>query len=299
MNLEILEKLENKKNLGNLDVKPIFFNDEKKKLLDNFLSFQKFLNKKDIFSIININFSPLEPVGYSLIDSKKNVVGFLGTIFSKRIVNNKLISHCYLHSWVVDQQHRLQAFRLLIPVIKKNIFISTFSPTHTLEGLYKKLNFEEKNFYNDFMLVSPFNYSKKKIFINEDPNFYENQLDEYNFKVFQDHRKINVHKFIVYFDDNLKNNIFFIVKKKIKKNFLPVLEILYFSDHKKYQENEEIIHSKLAVKFKTLFIIRSYLMRHYAADKKYIFKKTLKKKVFYFNKPDNFNFDLLYSEALM
>ena len=80
------------------------------------------------------------PIGYILFENKKKIVGFLGTIFSKRQISKKTINHCYLHSWIVDNKFRTQSFRLLIPILEKNFFISTYSPISSLEGLYKKLN---------------------------------------------------------------------------------------------------------------------------------------------------------------
>ena len=47
----------------------------------------------------------------------------IGTIFSKRKIENSNWHHCYLHSWIVDKDYRTQSFRLIIPILKKkNIF---------------------------------------------------------------------------------------------------------------------------------------------------------------------------------
>ena len=55
------------------------------------------------------------------MDKKKNILGFLGTIFSKRYYKKDFSDHCYLHSWIVEKKFRLQSFRLILPLLEKNI----------------------------------------------------------------------------------------------------------------------------------------------------------------------------------
>ena len=154
MNKNLLDRLDRVGD-SNLIVKPIYRDDDNKTLLKNFLIKQKFLNANEIFEILKINFDESQPIGYILMKDK-NIVGFLGTIFSKRPIKEKIIDHCYLHSWIVLERHRLEAFKLILPIIKKNIFISTYSPIKSLMGLYKKLGFEESQFFSKFVLSFSF-----------------------------------------------------------------------------------------------------------------------------------------------
>jgi hypothetical protein len=119
MNKNFLNKLVNKKE-KNFKVQPIFINDINKFGLDNFLKKQIFLNTNVVLSIIKISFLKKQPIGYILIKNEKDIVGFLGTIFSKRSINEMTVDHCYLHSWVVFERYRLQAFRLILPILNKN-----------------------------------------------------------------------------------------------------------------------------------------------------------------------------------
>ena len=151
MNKELLIKLEKKKT-NNFKVQPIFQNDKDRFLLDNFLIKQKSLNKNEVMAILEVNFLKNRPIGYALIDDQKQIIGFLGTIFSKRTLKETTVEHCYLHSWVVLEKYRLEAFKLIIPIIKQDIFISTYSPIKSLEGLYKKLCFEENFFFSTFVM---------------------------------------------------------------------------------------------------------------------------------------------------
>ena len=59
--------------------------------------------------------------GYVLINDKM-IIGFLGTIFSYRLINNKLYKFCNLTTWVVNREYRQYSIQLLFKVLKlKNI----------------------------------------------------------------------------------------------------------------------------------------------------------------------------------
>ena len=151
-------------------------------LLIKFLEKQNFLEIKKIQSILKINFIDDSPIGYALLKNNSEVVGFLGTIFSKRRIQNQLFDHCYLHTWIVSKNYRMQSFRLIKPVLEKKVFISTFSPIKSLEGLYKKLYFEEKNYFTKFIVASPINFADNKMKLIDDRSLFENKLSESNKK---------------------------------------------------------------------------------------------------------------------
>ena len=80
------------------------------------------MNYNEVIDILKINYDNKKPIGYILIKDEKDIVGFLGTIFSNRPIEEKLVEHCYLHSWIVSKKHRFEAFKLIMPIIEKNIF---------------------------------------------------------------------------------------------------------------------------------------------------------------------------------
>ena len=89
MSDDLIKKLQKKINY-NLKVVPIFKDSDNEKLLTQFIEKQNFLKPEKILSILKINYLKDYPLGYSLILNSK-IVGFLGTIFSKRKINNALI----------------------------------------------------------------------------------------------------------------------------------------------------------------------------------------------------------------
>ena len=294
----ILSKLE-KKGDTNLKVEPIYINDKKKFYLDNFLKNQKFLNYNEVIDILKINYDNKKPIGYILIKDEKDIVGFLGTIFSNRPIEEKLVEHCYLHSWIVSKNHRLEAFKLIIPIIKKNIFISTYSPVKSLEGLYKKIGFEEIIFFSKFVLsFSFFSFKKNNINFNEDSSFFEKYLNNNEKNLLYDHMSTNTEKIFFYLNDNKNDNFFMILKRRTRKFFFPVLEIIYVSNLDKFKTNEKKIGFELLKRFKTFFFKINILEKNDIFSKNFILKKNIKKKAYYYNKPKNFKFDVLYSELL-
>lgn len=297
MNKDIINKLEKKIN-SNLKVEPIFRDENKSYLLISFLKKQRFLNSNEVLEILKINFDHEKPIGYALIKEQKEIVGFLGTIFSKRLIKDEIIEHCYLHSWIVSEQHRLEAFKLILPIIKKKIFVSTFSPIKTLEGLYKKLGFEEINFFSTFVFSLSFlNIKKNNIILNEEKSFFEKYLLNSEKILLKDHITTNTKKIFIYFDQNINDNIFLIVKKKTKKLFFPTLEIIYVSNLNKFKQHQEIIGLQLLKRFKTIFF-KINSLENEIFSKNIFFKKNVKKKAYFLNKPSNFKFNVLYSEFL-
>ncbi len=297
MTKDLIEKLEKKTNF-NLKVVSINNDDDKKLLLIKFLEKQNFLEIKKIQSILKINFIDDSPIGYALLKNNSEVVGFLGTIFSKRRIQNQLFDHCYLHTWIVSKNYRMQSFRLIKPVLEKKVFISTFSPIKSLEGLYKKLYFEEKNYFTKFIIASPINFSDNKMKLIDDRSLFENKLSESNKKVCADHNSLGVDILFVCPKNDINDFILIIAKKKIKKKIFPVLEIIYVSNIQKFKENEKEINIQLIKKFKTIFFVENYFDNNSLFSKKKLFTKINEKKGYYKNVPKSHNLNFLYSEIL-
>tara|TARA_B100001093_G_C26831871_1_gene1016529 strand:+ start:1051 stop:1944 length:894 start_codon:yes stop_codon:yes gene_type:complete len=296
MTIDLIKKLEKKIN-QNISLKPIFENDENETLLKQFLYNQDYLKPENIFSIIKINFLKDRPIGYILCEDNSKIIGFLGTIYSKRKIHTEILNHCYLHSWIVSSKHRSQAFRLLTPILEEKIFISTFSPIKSLEGLYLKLGFSEKSFQSKFVFILPRkSLNNKNVNISENEYFFKDVLSDDLKKIYEDHLIFKNNKILIYFNDNKNDNIFVIAKKKYKKFFLPVLEIIYVSDPEKYKKNMININFELFKKFKTIIFKENFFNNKSIFSQKFYFTK--KNKGYFKNVPKNSDYNFLYSELL-
>jgi len=295
---DLIKKLEKRVN-NKIKLKPIFSGGDNEILLKKFLNRQNYLKPKNIFSIIKINFLKESPIGYALYKNDTEIVGFLGTIFSDRKIKNSIYNHCYLHSWIVDKDYRTQSFRLITPILEKKVFISTFSPIKSLEGLYEKLEFNVKNFSSKIILTFPTNFfNQNKVAISEDKSFYENILTDDLKKIYKDHLLLKNSIVFAYFNNDIKDHILIIVRKRYKKFIIPILEIIYVSDSLKFKKNEKNINYELIKRFKTLILKENFFNNNSIFSENYFFSKIKNKKAYYKNIPENFNFDFLYSEIL-
>ncbi len=149
----LINKLKKRK-LKNLIIKPVFLKDSFYLNLIHFLENQTYLNVKKIKLILKNNFLLNMPIGYVMIDGFQNIVGFLGTIFSNRTVNESEFLQCCLHTWIVDKKYRLYSHYLLLQILEeyKDLNIFTFNPIYKLERLYLKFNFSNKIFIKKFFI---------------------------------------------------------------------------------------------------------------------------------------------------
>ena len=281
----LINKLSKKSN-KDLVVKPVFHGTKDFDASLSFLRSQKFIDFKKIENILKIKFLKSEPLGNILINEKKEVVGFLGTIFGERYYKDNLILLCNLHSWIVEKKYRYQSFQLLIPIIRRNILIFTFSPIKSLEGLYEKLGFKKKIICSKLIFFIPYKFIKKRFKYYSNNVYCEKFLSKSDLKIFKDY---NNERFInLFFFDTKKNeHIYLVVKKTFKKTILPVIEIIYVSNIKSYYQNFYEIKLNLFLKFKTFFIVQNY-----NCHKKSFFYK----KAYCLNFSSDLEIDLLYSE---
>ena len=289
--------LKNKKHT-NLSLHAVFPETKEFDKLKIYINNQNYLDKNKVNSIINLSFLKDFPIGYVLADKHFTIFGFLGTIFSNRKFGNKTCLHCYLHSWVVNENYRLQSYRLLFPILEKNCFISTFTPIPSLEGLYKKLEFKEVKFYSNFSIFLKFPFFSKldlKIDIIKD---FKNVLNSDLKVILEDHSQTKSECISLDFNNQKDEPVFLIIKKRFLKKVIPVIDLLYVSDKDKFFNYRNSIFYELFKKYKTIFFLEHFLEDEFTNLKSELFSKMTEKKVYYKNLPLNFKFDLLYSELL-
>ena len=148
--------------MRSLIVKEVCFNTELYHESLNYLKNQKYIKFSKIQKILNNNFISNLPIGYVIIDKTKKIVGFMGTIFSKKIINGSEYNYCNIHSWIVDEQHRINSFFLLAPLFKKDITLTAFTPVRSLVGLLEKLEFKKMQISYKLVFSLKNIFSKKK-----------------------------------------------------------------------------------------------------------------------------------------
>ena len=65
------------------------------------------------------------PLGYIMKNSNNNtIVGFLGTVCSRRNINDNDVVCCNLVHWYVEKDFRIFGYAFLLPLLNKKIIVS-------------------------------------------------------------------------------------------------------------------------------------------------------------------------------
>ncbi len=293
-----LEKIKNRAP-KKYNVNEVFFNSKLETQTIEYLKNQNYLTYEGINKILMIKFNETYPFGY-VLKCDNEIVGFLGTIFSQRKINNKNYIYCNLHTWIVNKSHRLNSYLLLLPLIERNCLIMTFTPVKSLIGLYQKFGFKRLEMkYKLISLISFFGFLKKNLFhIEKNVDQIKKKLNEDEWKIYQDHADSSFIKFIV-FDINDESNFTLMICTKVKKKFFNVFNILYISNKLFVKRNWQSISKKILKEFKVYFCGQYFLDEtECAIPNETSLSKNFIRDICVKNLPADMSFDILYSEII-
>ena len=293
-----LEKIKNRAP-KKYNVNEVFFNSKLETQTIEYLKNQNYLAYEGINKILMIKFNETYPFGY-VLKCDNEIVGFLGTIFSQRKINNKNYIYCNLHTWIVNKSHRLNSYLLLLPLIERNCLIMTFTPVKSLIGLYQKFGFEKLEMkYKVISLISFFGFFKKNLFhIEKNVDQIKKKLNEDEWKIYQDHADSSFIKFLI-FDINDESNFTLMICAKVKKKFFNVFNILYISNKLFVKRNWQSISKKILKEFKVYFCGQYFLDEtECAISNETSLSKNFIRNICVKNLPADMRFDILYSEII-
>ena len=82
--------------------------------------------------------------GFVLRVAGEGPVGFLGTLFSSRPIAGRVRRFCHLSSWFVDQAHRSESLRLVLPVLAlREHTLVNMSASEAAHEIFVRLGFQE------------------------------------------------------------------------------------------------------------------------------------------------------------
>lgn len=294
---KLLSKLKEKK-IDIIDVQPVLLNTSQYSDLEIYLKDQKYLEFNKIKKIINLEFSKERPIGFIMLDKQSQIVGFLGSIFFSRNFNHIKTECCYIHTWIVEERYRIFAYKLILPIVEKNLYISTFTPIANLVGLYKKLDFQI--FEMNYRAV--FSYKLKIIRKNNllIETINKNNLTQEDYKIYKDHQNVEVENILFQDKEDPEKKCLIIGRKLFKKKIIPFFNLIYVSNREIFKQHREEILNTLKKKYKILFFGEYYINPQESYLDKLNFIQLIKKNVICFkNKKDKYLFDCLYSELLI
>lgn len=116
-----------------------------------------------------------ENVGYFLVDGS-SIVGFMGCIYSNRIIRNQQIKFCNLSSWIVLPEYRSHSMLFIKKLFDLDDYVlTTFSPNQNVIKFYKRLGFLDFETSSFYILPKPFMF-KPKALLYSDPDEFVGEL---------------------------------------------------------------------------------------------------------------------------
>ncbi len=115
-----------------------------------------------------------EEFGYVLQDGGE-AVGFLGTLFSNRLVSGKQQEFCNLTSWIVKPEYRGESLSLLFPLIaRRDLTLTNFTASNRVIEVLLKLGFQSLE--EHYRMVLPIPFPSRRIQIISDPGMIKGVL---------------------------------------------------------------------------------------------------------------------------
>lgn len=167
--------------------------------------------------------------GYVAFD-QNIAIGFMGLIFSEKLVNGKNEKFCNMTTWYVKNEYRGKGpgRALLIEVVKlKDYTITDLTPAGKIIPMLKKYGYKMLENHCKIILPIPnLGAILNKPPIEFNPGIIEQSLDAKNLKIYRDHLKFNCIHFIIKYG----NKSCYIIVKKTKRRNILLAEIHYISD---------------------------------------------------------------------
>jgi hypothetical protein len=167
--------------------------------------------------------------GLILVDGDRTV-GFLGMIFSRRLINDKVEKFCNLTSWYVHKDYRSRAISMILPLNgMKDYTITDLTPAKNVYKIQNKLGFKDLDGAGRLLL--PFG---RRLFqaefsaanLSHDSAAIEKKLEGQNLKIFNDHQKYPCFHFLLTGQDRYC----YIIYTKLRRKRIPYAHLHYISD---------------------------------------------------------------------
>ena len=191
-------------------------------------------------------------VGYVLED-RERIVGFLGLMFSRRILNGQQEKFCNLTSWVVDEGFRNQSLLLILPVLKLTDYTLTIhTASKETYAVARKLGFIDLESHFRVILSLPsinILFTSCQIEINK--KHLKEILEGESLQAYKAHLPFRC--FHVYVRSSL-GNCYLIGARVFRKN-LPFAQIYHVSDPKVFAKFAHRIASVVGLRIKAFAML--------------------------------------------
>lgn len=163
--------------------------------------------------------------GYMLVD-RTQTVGFLGLIFSNRLINNKVQKFCNLTSAIVKKEYRSESILLFFPLLKlKEYTLTCFTPSKEVALILERLGFRALEDRIKIIFPIP-GFVGNNCFVEFNRDVIKSCLGEKDLKVYYDHLNLKS----IYLLLRSKDGNCYLVVNKTRKSKITFAQIHYISN---------------------------------------------------------------------
>jgi acetoacetyl-CoA synthetase len=210
------------------------------------------MTKEEYRPLFTYPWMPEKPsMGY-LLEEDGRVVGFLGAIYSHRIIRGKCERFCNLTNWCVLPAFRNESLKLLFAILGQGgQTIINLSPSHEVQKMLNAMRYSKLDLCKLFSFpLSQFWTLAGRGSLLWDPIEIGRRVDEAGRKVIRDHSGTGC-RFLVIAHDGVTS---LIVSKKRRKQGISFTEILHVSTVGLFRRNFERVKLGLLLKDRTMLL---------------------------------------------
>jgi hypothetical protein len=174
------------------------------------------------------------PCGLGLVD-RGRLVGFVGTLFSERVIDGRVERFCNLSSLIVSEAYRRHGWMLMFSAVRaENCTITIFTPMSVLYTRAPEIGF--RNLGARFRIMFPVPWARRargvEVELLDDPMEIRPHLDETHRRYLDDHLPYECGHLLV----RQSMRYCYVVHISITSAKLPYALILYVSDPELFAE---------------------------------------------------------------
>lgn len=194
--------------------------------------------------------------GYALYAKEghtKGIVGFLGTVYGKRVINDEMQCLCNLSSWIVKPEYRNSSLSLLMPVLRqKECIITNFTASNDVARVLLKLGF--MGYPASWRLFVPGVSGRHPSWsVTDRVGEHIDILNAEDRQIFLDHQELPVIHTLVYSPD-AEDYCYLIANRPVLKR-IPFSRIHYISNISIFMRYMKMIERHICLRQRTLSVI--------------------------------------------
>ena len=171
-----------------------------------------------------------DDLGYVLVE-RGEIVGFLSTLYSRRMIDGKEVKLCNTAHWVVREDFRSESLRLFMTVLRqRDCTITNLTSSATVAAMMPKLRFKLLEENLQLLFPTPMLPGRNGSSITSDPNRVAAALNAGDLRIFNDHAGAECGHVVVREGDAYCYVVFSRKRRRVYGVDVPYCHIHYISD---------------------------------------------------------------------